>query len=230
MNFKIIKFIYATLAVIIISTLTVYGDEEANTITKNEFLYTIKQYVKTAEILDRNDKSRLEYFERAAELSRDLINNHPDSDIGYAYLAYSLGSITRDVPFYKKISVAKEIKKAIDRSLSLNKDNHLAWFVAGMFYRESSKIDGFQRKLAEKYLNDIMKDASFEKAIACFKKAIELNKDSLQYRYELAKTYQDIGKKEIALVEYKRILAIQTDEKKDIIYQHKAQKQLKKIS
>ena len=197
---------------------------------RKELIYTINQYIKKAEILGRKDTKRVEYFKMASELSKALITYYPDDDKGYAYLAYSLGSITKEVPFYKKISVAKEIKKSIDKALAINNKNHLAWFVAGMFYRESSKIDGFQRKLAEKYLNDIIKDASFEKAIACFKKAIELNEDNLQYKYELAKTYQDQGKKEIALQEYKRILAIQTNEKKDIMYQHKAQIQLKKIS
>jgi tetratricopeptide (TPR) repeat protein len=201
-----------------------------NNIDKKERIYTINQYIKKAEILDRNDNRRVEYFKMAAELSKDLIVYYPEDDNGYAYLAYSLGSITKEIPFYKKISAAKEIKKSFDKAIFINNKNHLAWFVAGMFYRESSEIDGFQRKLAEKYLKDVIKDATFEKAIGCFKKAIELNKDSVQYRYELAKTYQDQGKKEIALVEYKRILAIQTTEKKDIIYQHKAQEQLKKIS
>jgi tetratricopeptide (TPR) repeat protein len=218
------------LIIFIITSFILNSHAATNKSDKEELIYTINQYIKKAEVLDRNDKKRVEYFERAAELSRDLINNHPDSDIGYAYLAYSLGSITRDVPFYKKISVAKEIKKSIDKSLSLNNKNHLAWFVAGMYYRESSKINGLQRKLAEKYLSDIMEGASFEKAIECFQKAISLNKDSIQYRYELAKTFQDIGNKEIALQEYKRVLAIQANEKKDIIYQNKAKKQLKKIS
>jgi tetratricopeptide (TPR) repeat protein len=203
---------------------------DINKRSKDELVYTIKRYINIAELLGRSSKKRVEYFDRASKLSKDLIEYYPDDDGGYAYLAYSLGSITKEVPFYKKISVAKEIKKSIDMALSINKDNHLAWFVAGMFYRESSKISGIQRKLAEKYLHDVIRDASFEKAIYCFNKAIELNKDSIQYRYELAKTYQDQGRKEIALIEYKRIIAIQTNEERDIIYQHKAQMQLKKIS
>jgi tetratricopeptide (TPR) repeat protein len=200
------------------------------TTDKSELVYTINQYIKMAEVLDRNNKKRVKYFSMAAELSKDLIKNYPNDDSGYAYLAYSLGSITKEVPFYKKISVAKEIKKSIDMALKINENNDLAWFISGMFNRESAKIKGFQRKLAEKYLGDLIKDATFEKAINCFKRAIKLNKQNIQYRYELAKTYQDAGKNEIALREYKRVLTTQANEKKDIIYQHKAKEQLKKIS
>ena len=201
-----------------------------NITSKSELLYTIKEYIKKAEILDRDDKKRAEYFEQASKLSQDLINYYPDEEMGYAYLAYSLGSITREIPFYKKVSAARKIKESIDKALALNEKNHLAWFVAGMFYRESAKIDGFQRKLAEKYLKNIIEGASFEKAIDCFKNAINLDKSNIQYRYELAKTYEDFGKTDMALAEYRKILSFQTKEKKDLIYQHKAQNQLKKSS
>ena len=223
-------FIYFVVFIFLIWAQLLNCYAENNIRSKNELLYTVKQYIKMAEVLDRNDKKRVEYFKQASELSQELIHYYPDEEMGYAYLAYSLGSITREIPFYKKISAAKTIKTSIDKSLALNEKNHLAWFVAGMFYREAAKIDGFQRKLAEKYLNNIIEGASFEKAINCFEKAIELDTGNIQYRYELAKTYEDFGKTALALAEYKKILTVQANEKKDIIYQHKAEKQLKKIS
>jgi tetratricopeptide (TPR) repeat protein len=218
------------LIIFVMTSFILISHAATNKSDRKELIYTINQYIKKAEILGRKDTKRVEYFKMASELSKALITYYPDDDKGYAYLAYSLGSITKEVPFYKKISVAKEIKKSIDKALAINNKNHLAWFVAGMFYRESSKIDGFQRKLAEKYLKNIIEGASFEKAIDCFKNAINLDKSNIQYRYELAKTYEDFGKTDMALAEYRKILSFQTKEKKDLIYQHKAQNQLKKSS
>jgi len=94
------------------------------------------------------------------------------------------------------------------------KKTNLSMVCSRHVLQRGCQIDGFQRKLAEKYLNNIIEGASFEKAINCFEKAIELDTGNIQYRYELAKTYEDFGKTALALAEYKKILTVQANEKR----------------
>lgn len=227
---KYFKYIRFFLVLFLISQFVYATDTDIDIkLNKDEMIYVINNYINKADLLNRKSEKRVKYFEQSAELAKDLIKNYPKDDRGYAYYAYSYGSILKEIPFYKKISVTKDVTKFAKKAVDINENNHLALFVLGMIYREASQIDGIQKKLAEKYFDDVIDSASLQKAVSCFEKAIHLDPNNLQYRYELAKTYQDFGLNKKALSEYKEIAIMETISKKDKIFKNKALKQLRKL-
>jgi tetratricopeptide (TPR) repeat protein len=195
-------------------------------IDTNELIYVINYYIQSG------DKAVSDFYDdyyKAAELSRELIKLNPESDIGYAYLAYSLGNILRELPFYKKISASKEIYSSAVKALQLNKNNHLALYTIGIVYREAVGLDGFERAVVSGYFKELLSEASLEKAIYYLEKACELQQDDLQYKYELAKTYS-IFDKDKSINIYKQILEKKAVSEKDKLFQKKAISKLKKLN
>lgn len=193
---------------------------------RDELLNNITYYVNKADNLDNSNKKRVEFFTEASKLARNYIEKYPNDENGYAYLAYSLGSIIKNAPFYKKASLTKEVKTAAARALQINPNNSVALFISGMINRQASEISGIQRTMAKQMMGDVLEDASFEKAVLYFKKAVELDKDNIQYLYELARTYEDMGQITLAKDIYRKILKLEPKNEKDKRYLNKAKKKL----
>jgi tetratricopeptide (TPR) repeat protein len=193
---------------------------------KEELLNSIRYYVNKADALDNSNKKRVEFFTEASKLSRSYIEKYPSDEDGYAYLAYSLGSIIKNAPFYKKASLTKEVKIAATKALQINPNNSVALFISGMINRQASEISGIQRTMAKQMMGDVIEDASFEKAVLYFRKAVEQDSNNIQYLYELAKTYEDMGQTTLAYDIYKKILKLEPKNEKDKRYLNKAKKKL----
>jgi len=141
-------------------------------------------------------------------------------------LAYSLGSIIKNAPFYRKVSLTKEVKTAATKALQINPNNPVALFILGMINRQASEISGIQRTMAKQMMGDVIEDASFDKAILYFKKAIEVDSNNIQYLYELGRTYEKMGQIATAKDIYKKILKIEPKNEKDKKYLNKTKKKL----
>lgn len=201
----------------------------SQSMTKQELIYNINYYINKADALDGDNSERVEYFKKASELAKSFTEKYPNDDTGYAYLAYSLGSIIKNASFYKKISLTRDAKTAADKALQINKNNSMALFILGMINRESAELEGVQRTLARQFLSDIINDASFEKAIKYFQRAVELDANNIQYLYELAKTYEKINEMDKAKSIYNRILKLEIKNGKDKKYVDKTKRRINKL-
>lgn len=216
-----------TIFILLFVLLTMYNITSAAKETgKEELLNSIRYYVNKADALDNSNKKRVEFFTEASKLSRSYIEKYPSDEDGYAYLAYSLGSIIKNAPFYKKASLTKEVKIAATKALQINPNNSVALFISGMINRQASEISGIQRTMAKQMMGDVIEDASFEKAVLYFRKAVEQDSNNIQYLYELAKTYEDMGQTTLAYDIYKKILKLEPKNEKDKRYLNKAKKKL----
>ncbi len=88
----------------------------------------------------------------------------------------------------EQLELSRNIKIYADKALSLNADNDTAWHVLGCWHRGFAKVGGMKRFLGGLVLGDIPK-TTYENAVACFAKAIEINPDRLMHRVELGRTY-----------------------------------------
>ncbi|HHW21125.1 tetratricopeptide repeat protein [Thermodesulfovibrio thiophilus] len=201
----------------------------SQSMTKQELIYNINYYINKADALDGDNSERVEYLKKASELAKSFTEKYPNDDAGYAYLAYSLGSIIKNASFYKKISLTIEAKTAADKALQININNSMALFILGMINRESAELEGVQRTLARQFLSDIVNDASFEKAIKYFQRAVELDANNIQYLYELGKTYEKINEMDEAKSIYNRILKLEIKNGKDKKYVEKTKRRINKL-
>ncbi|MDY6821028.1 MAG: tetratricopeptide repeat protein [Deferribacterota bacterium] len=223
-----IKLIILLIMLFFVSFPFISGASSGNMV-KDELIYTINEYIKKAEVLDEDSDNRYTYFKRASKLAEDIIKKYPNDDTGYAYLAYTLGSTMEQAPFYEKIELAKKVEKAAEKAIEINENNHMALFILGMINKEASEIEGFQKTLAKQFLNDIIKNASFKRAIEYFEKAVNLDKNNAQYLYEMAKTYEEIDKIERAKNIYRKLLNLEITNKKEQKYVERARKRIDKL-
>ena len=166
-----------------------------------------RAYVDVGETLKDKDKRR-EYFEKAEEFARKAIEVNPDGSKGHLTLSIALGRVALDASPKERIRLSKEIKAEVDKALQLDPNDDIAWHVLGRWHRKLATLSWIEKKFANIFLGGVPKEASLEKAVEAFQKAIELNPGHINHHLELAITYEKMGQKEKAIAEYKKVLEL----------------------
>ncbi len=176
--------------------------------TNYEALWKLSRaYVDVGETLKDKDKRR-EYFKKAEEFARKAIEVNPDGSKGHLTLSIALGRVALDASPKERIRLSKEIKAEVDKALQLDPNDDIAWHVLGRWHRKLATLSWIEKKFANIFLGGVPKEASLEKAVEAFQKAIELNPGHINHHLELAITYEKMGQKEKAIVEYTKVLEL----------------------
>ena len=176
--------------------------------TNYEALWKLSRaYVDVGETLKDKDKRR-EYFKKAEEFARKAIEVNPDGSKGHLTLSIALGRVALDASPKERIRLSKEIKAEVDKALQLDPNDDIAWHVLGRWHRKLATLSWIEKKFANIFLGGVPKEASLEKAVEAFQKAIELNPGHINHHLELAITYEKMGQKEKAIAEYKKVLEL----------------------
>jgi tetratricopeptide (TPR) repeat protein len=141
------------------------------------------------------DKIRLSglalgYAERAVLLAPKDSNAHLSIAICHA----------KSVDLYsskEKMNALRQVKSSVDRAITLDSGNHLAWYMLGRWHQRVADLSGLKRFVAEMAYGELPK-ASFEDSVKCLNKAISLKSDRSVYHVDLGITYALMGNKEIA--------------------------------
>lgn len=187
-----------------------------------------RAYVDVGETLKDKDQ-RKNYYKKAEEFARKAIELKPDGAEGHLYLSIALGRVALDAGAKERIRLSKEIKAEVDKALELDPNNDIAWHVLGRWHRKLSSLSWVERKFANMFLGGVPKEASMEKAVECFKKAIELNPGHINHHLELAKTLEKMGRKQEAIAEYKKVVELPQTDADDAKYKKEAHKRLAKL-
>ena len=97
-----------------------------------------------------------------------------------------------------QITMAREIRKQADRAIALDPDNGFAYHVLGVWHRRLAEINKLERLLALLFLQESVPAGHRDDSVRYLKKAIRHNPDIITHHLELAKTYQTLGKMELA--------------------------------
>jgi len=149
----------------------------------------------------------VEYAQRAVALSP----NDPDTQLS---VAISYGKLLPFVGTKEQIADSRLIKSAVDKVISLDASNDLAWQVLGRWYLALADVSGVKRALAQMAYGKLP-PAKYEDAVRCFEKAIELNPNRLMHYIELGRTYVQMGKFEEAKKFITKGLSMPSTEKDD---------------
>ncbi len=188
-----------------------------------------RAYVDLGEQLEKKS-DRTRFYKKAEELARRAVKLNPDGSKGHLYLSIALGRVALDAGPKERIKLSKEIKAEVDKALQLDPNDDIAWHVLGRWNRKLATLSWIEKKFANLFLGGVPKEASVEKALECFQKAIELNPTHINHYLELGKTYEVLGKKEEAIKAYKKVLELPVKDADDPKYKKEAQKRLKKLS
>lgn len=197
--------------------------------TNYEALWKLaRAYVDVGERLKDKDK-RSEFYKKSEEYARKAVEVNPDGAEGHLYLSIALGRVALDAGPKERIRLSKEIKAEVDKALELDPNNDIAWHVLGRWHRKLSSLSWIERGFANTFLGGVPKEASMDKAVECFQKAIELNPGHINHHLELAITYEKIGNKEAAKAEYQKVLDLPKTDADDDLHKEEARKRLKKL-
>jgi tetratricopeptide (TPR) repeat protein len=149
----------------------------------------------------------VEYAQRAVALAP----NDPDTQLA---VAISYGKLLPLLGTKDQIADSRIIKSAVDKVLSLDAGNDLAWQVLGRWYLALAEVSGVKRALAQMAYGKLP-PAKYEDAMHCFQKAIELNPNRLIHYIELGRTFVQMGRLDEARKFITKGLSMPNTEKDD---------------
>ncbi len=187
-----------------------------------------RAYVDVGETFKKKNQ-RKQYFREGEKYARRAVEVNPDGARGHVFLAVALGRVALDAGAKKRVRLSKEIRAEIEKALALDPNDDIAWHVYGRWHRKMATLSWIERKFANLFLGGVPKDASKEKAVECFQKAIELNPNHINHHLELAITYEKLKKKDLAIAEYEKVLQLPKSDADDEEHKAKAEKRLKKL-
>ena len=188
-----------------------------------------RAYVDMGETLKRKDE-RKRFFKKAEELARKAIKLNPNGSKGHLTLSIALGRVALDAGAKERVRLSKEIKSEVDKALKIDPNDDIAWHVLGRWNRKLATLSWIEKKFANMFLGGVPKDASVERAVECFQKAISLNPNYIHHYLELGLTYEKLNKKDEAKKAYQKVLDLPVTHFMDKDYKAEARQRLKKLS
>lgn len=161
------------------------------------------------------------YAERAVALAP----KDPEAQLA---LAISYGKVLPLLGSRQQFERSRQIKTAVDQALQLNPLNDLGWHILGRWYFNLASVGSIKRSLAQVVYGKVP-PASYDDAVRCYQKAMELKPDRLMHYIELGCTYAEMGRKDEARKFITKGLGMAETEKDDPETKNKGRKALAKL-
>lgn len=182
-----------------------------------------KQYAQQMTDAPAADKEAL--GERALDYAKRAVKAGPDNAQAHLSLAIVYGKISFLRSARERMEYSRFIKDEAQKAIGLDPENDLAWHVLGRWNYEVANLSGPVKFFAQT-LYGKMPDASTEKALECFQKAVALNPNRLANEAELGRTLALLGRKDEARAALEKALEMPSREKDDDETKARARKAL----
>lgn len=201
-----------------------------------EFLHNTSYLYSKLGFDQPGENSKNNYYNIASYLAQKAIGINKNSAGAHFSYALALGRLTEHASNKQKLANAKLIKSECDKTLKLDPKNAGAWHILGRWHREIAGFNVFEKLLINTLLGGMPEGGSYDAAIDCFKKSIQLEPNQILHYYELSLSYyqrnNDYRDKIAAKVWLQKALAI-PDNKNDTdfsVYKRQCQELLKKVN
>lgn len=151
------------------------------------------------------EKSKM-YAEAKSLADRALAVNPNDAEANYVE-ALAMGRIAEISPTKEKIEASKDVKKYSEKTISLDKTHAGAWHLLGKWHYGVKDL-GITKMFMINLIYGGMPKASYESAIECYNKAINLRPDYILYYLDLAITYERVNKDDLAIAILTKAVAL----------------------
>lgn len=143
--------------------------------------------------------------------SNDLADKALAVDAGDAEANYvkalAVGRIAEISPTKEKIEASKDVKKYSEQAIKLDKSHAGAWHLLGKWHYGVKDL-GITKMLLINLIYGGMPKASYESAIECYNKAINLRPDYILYYLDLAIAYERARKDSLAIAILKKAIEL----------------------
>jgi tetratricopeptide (TPR) repeat protein len=130
---------------------------------------------------------------------------NPGDTWGHCYLSSSMGKRVVLMSIKDQINAYQKIRAEIDKAIELDGTNDLAYHGLGRWHRRAAEVGGAKRFFGG-LIYGSLPQGSFAEAEAAFQKAIHLKPNYLGHHLELARTYVAMGKYDLAVPEYQKVI------------------------
>lgn len=186
------------------------------------YLYSRIGYTKTVKGEKHN------YYNTAEYLAKRAIKLDPQNpEAHYSYIL-SIGRKLEFASNKEKINMAKVTKAELDLILKLNPKHAGAYQILGRWHRTVAGFNQFEKALINTFFGGVPL-GTYEDAIQAFQNAIIYEPKYILHQYELAVTYNEMGKKEKAIAWLEKALEIVVSTNDDIIRQKNCIEMLERL-
>jgi tetratricopeptide (TPR) repeat protein len=141
------------------------------------------------------ESAKQNYYKTGLKLAQKAVKlDDKNAEAHFSY-ALALGRINENAGSKQKIANAKLIKREADRCIELNAKHAGAWHLLGRWHRELASLSSMEKAMVNSFFGGMPTGASNDKAIECFKTAINLESGYILHKYELANTYYKMDDK-----------------------------------
>jgi tetratricopeptide (TPR) repeat protein len=185
-----------------------------------------KQYAQ--EMADAPADQKEALGEKALGYSKRAVQAGPDDSQAHLSLAIVYGKIAFLKSARERMEYSHLIKQEAEKAIELDPKNDLAWHVLGRWNYEVANLSGALKFIAQT-LYGKMPEASNERALECFQKAVALNPGRLLNHAELGRALAAVGRKDQARAALKKALEMPSREKDDDETKSRARKALEAL-
>lgn len=180
---------------------------------------------------DPNAKEKkLKEYRTAEEYARKAVKIDPQNTWGHFYVAASLGKIASQSPISKQIDLAGEIRVEVEKAIEADPQNGFAYHIYGVWHRRMAEVGNTSRMLASAFLWRSIPKGDLNTSVDYLKKAIAINPTVISHHLEIAKTYVDLGRYDLARTSLKSSLAQPIQFSDDAKHKREAEKLLAEIN
>lgn len=179
--------------------------------------------------MEKDKDKQKEMYIKASEIIDKAIELEPNRPEGHLYAAIAYGRRALSAGAKERVKLSKKIRAEAEKAIELDPQNDIAYHVLARWHRKISNLSWIEKKFANIFLGGIPKDASMEKAVEYFKKAIDLNPNYINHHLQLGITYKKMKKYDLAREELQKALSLKAISPRDKLYQKEAQKLLEEI-
>lgn len=158
-----------------------------------EFLHNTSYLYSKLGYSRKTVNEKMSYYRMGEYLALKTIKLNAQNAYGYYSYAIALGRLNENAANKQKINNAKAIKTACDNALRLDPKIAGCHHILGRWHRIIAGFNGFERMMINTMFGGFPEGGSYDEAIACFNKAIQLEPTQILHYYELAQTYYEKG-------------------------------------
>jgi tetratricopeptide (TPR) repeat protein len=174
--------------------------------------------------LEESETNAFVLFQNAERYARETIEEAPNKNDGYKWLAIALGAQAKYADTETQVRQSREIKESIEKAIELDPDDDIAYLVLSRWHYKISSLGFFARTFANLVYGELPK-ASLEKAEELLLQAIGLH-DRISHRYNLAKVYDRMGRQEDVKMQYQKAILLPVTFPEELEELEKARKRL----
>jgi tetratricopeptide (TPR) repeat protein len=161
-----------------------------------------------------SDAEKRKLGEQAVDYARRAVALVPGNAKAQLSLAICYGRLAPLLDNRTKIEYSRLVKDAVDRAIKLDPSDDYAWHVLGAWNYELANLNAVLRGIAG-LIYGTLPAASNDRAIECFRKAIEIAPQRVAHHIELGRAYAAAGDKDLARAELRKGLGLPSREKDD---------------